>query len=59
MLFAASRVWGPFKELLNVVEAAVVRKQPDAVHDLEQELRKHKADFISLLLTPVYAHIQT
>ena len=36
-----------------VVEAAIHKKQPDAIHDLEVMLRKHKADFLSLLKTLV------
>jgi len=32
-----------------VVEAAVNKRQTDAVHDLEVMLKKHKADFLSLL----------
>ena len=46
-------MWSPFKELYHVVETALYKKQPDAVHDLEVVLRKHKPDFISLLTNPV------
>lgn len=50
---AAARVWSPYKELLRIVESALLRKQSDAIQDLELALRKHKPDFISLLLNPV------
>ena len=50
---SAARVWTPYKELQVVVDAAIQKKQPDAIHDLEIMLRKHKADFLSLLKTLV------
>jgi nuclear pore complex protein Nup205 len=53
LYFSAARVWSPYKELLCTVEAAIQRKQPDALQDLEVAIRKHKADFISLLQNPV------
>ncbi|XP_052238220.1 nuclear pore complex protein Nup205-like isoform X2 [Dreissena polymorpha] len=46
---AAARVWSPFKDLQVVVEAAIHKRQTDAVHDLEVMLKKHKTDFLSLL----------
>lgn len=48
-----ARLWGPFKELEQTVQAAIHRKIPDAVHDLEIALKKHKPDFIALLKNPV------
>ncbi|RUS70914.1 hypothetical protein EGW08_021327, partial [Elysia chlorotica] len=45
-------VWAPFRQLHDVVEMAVTRHVPGAVHDLEVALRKHKPDFISLLKRP-------
>ncbi len=48
-----ARMWTPFKELHHTVEAAVLRKQPDAIQDLEKILKKHKPDFLSLLQNPV------
>ncbi|BFZ24882.1 hypothetical protein BsWGS_27921 [Bradybaena similaris] len=48
----AASVWAPFRELNEIVEAAVTRRQPGIVHDLEITLRKHKPDFISLLKKP-------
>ena len=53
LIVTAARVWTPYKELQMVVEAAIHKKQPDAIHDLEVMLRKHKADFLSLLKTLV------
>ncbi|KAK3769775.1 hypothetical protein RRG08_046880 [Elysia crispata] len=47
-----ARIWAPFRELHDVVEMAVTRPVPGAVHDLEVALRKHKPDFISLLKRP-------
>jgi nuclear pore complex protein Nup205 len=35
------------------VDAAIRKKQLDAVHDLEVALKRHKPDFISLLKNPV------
>ena len=46
-------LWVPFKELHQIVTAAIQKKQPDAIQDLESLLRKHKPDFISLLKNPV------
>lgn len=45
----AARVWSPYKDLQSVVEAAVHKRQTDAIHDLEIMLKKHKSDFLSLL----------
>ncbi|CAC5405169.1 NUP205 [Mytilus coruscus] len=47
-----AQLWGPYKELERTVDAAVRRKQVDAVHDLEVALKRHKPDFISLLRNP-------
>lgn len=51
--FVEARLWGPFKELEQTVQAAIHRKLPDAIHDLEIALKKHKPDFIALLKNPV------
>ncbi|CAL1531629.1 unnamed protein product, partial [Lymnaea stagnalis] len=48
----AARVWAPFRELNEIVQSAVTRRQPGAVHDLQLALRKHKPDFIGLLKKP-------
>ncbi|OWF55575.1 nuclear pore complex protein Nup205-like [Mizuhopecten yessoensis] len=47
-----ARLWGPFKELERIINAAVYRKNPDAVLDLEVGLKQHKPHFISLLKNP-------
>ena len=49
----SSGIWAPFKELASVVNAAILKKQPDAFYSLEAILKKHKPDFISLLKNPV------
>lgn len=46
-------VWAPFKELGRVVNAAILKKDPNAYYNLETELKKHKPDFLSLLKNPV------
>jgi len=53
MLFSEARLWGPLKELERTINAAIHKKKPDAVHDLEVLLKLHKPDFISLLKNPV------
>ncbi|XP_046581767.1 nuclear pore complex protein Nup205-like [Haliotis rubra] len=49
---SGARLWGPFKALYDVVDAAIYKRRPNSIHDLELALRKHKPDFISLLKTP-------
>jgi len=49
----AGGMWAPFKELVGVINAAVLNKDPNAYYSLEAELKKHKPDFISLLKNPV------
>ena len=49
-----AQLWGPYKELEKTVDAAIRKKQLDAVHDLEVALKRHKPDFISLLKNPVW-----
>ncbi|CAH1799487.1 unnamed protein product [Owenia fusiformis] len=58
---SAARMWSRYKELYNTVDAAIFRKLPDAVQDLDVALRKHKPDFISLLRNPAKnnAHRET
>lgn len=53
----ASGVWAPFKELSTVVNDAIAQKQPEAYYKLNDVLKKHKPDFISLLKNPVRALI--
>lgn len=49
----AGGMWAPFKELVKVINAAILKKEPNAYYSLEAELKKHKPDFISLLRNPV------
>lgn len=49
----AGGIWAPFKELVRVVNDAILRKEPTAYYKLESELKKHKPDFLSLLKNPV------
>ena len=49
----AGGIWAPFKEVVRVVNDAILRKEPSAYYKLETELKKHKPDFISLLKNPV------
>ena len=51
----AGGIWAPFKEVVRVVNDAILRKEPSAYYKLEAELKKHKPDFISLLKNPVGA----
>lgn len=46
-------VWAPFKELMSVVNAAILRRDPEVYHNLDTQLKKHKPDFINLLRNPV------
>lgn len=46
-------LWGPMKELWETVDGAVLRKQPESVHLLDLQLKKHKAHFLSLFRNPV------
>lgn len=49
----AGGMWAPFKEVVRVVNDAILRKEPSAFYKLESELKKHKPDFLSLLKNPV------
>ena len=52
-LAMAGGIWAPFKEVVRVVNDAILRKEPSAYYKLEAELKRHKPDFISLLKNPV------
>nr|KAG5691716.1 hypothetical protein BaRGS_010219 [Batillaria attramentaria] len=39
----------------DVVNAAIHKREPGSIHDLELALRKHKPDFISLLKIPTFS----
>uniref|UniRef100_A0AAQ5ZFQ3 Nucleoporin 205 n=1 Tax=Amphiprion ocellaris TaxID=80972 RepID=A0AAQ5ZFQ3_AMPOC len=45
-------LWGPLKELWETVDGAVLRKQPESVHLLDLQLKKHKPHFLSLFKNP-------
>ncbi|XP_064627986.1 nuclear pore complex protein Nup205-like [Lineus longissimus] len=47
-----ARMWSAYKELYSTVDAAINKKQPDAIHDLGVALKKHKPVFLSLLTNP-------
>jgi len=49
-------VWAPFKELYSIVNAAILRRDPEVYHNLDIQLKKHKPDFINLLKNPVGDH---
>ena len=48
-----ARVWGPYKELFQIVDGAIRRKDADKIQDLEPSLRRFKPDIVSLLQNPV------
>jgi len=41
--------WTPFKELLHVVSAAVIERQPSAYYELDAQLTKNKPNLVALL----------
>uniref|UniRef100_A0AAX7UI24 Nucleoporin 205 n=1 Tax=Astatotilapia calliptera TaxID=8154 RepID=A0AAX7UI24_ASTCA len=45
-------LWGPLKELWETVDGAVLRRQPESVHLLDLQLKKHKPHFLSLFKNP-------
>uniref|UniRef100_A0A8C3ASK9 Nucleoporin 205 n=1 Tax=Cyclopterus lumpus TaxID=8103 RepID=A0A8C3ASK9_CYCLU len=49
---AMSSLWGPLKELWETVDGAVLRRQPESVHLLDLQLKKHKPHFLSLYTNP-------
>lgn len=51
-LLAAS-LWGPYKDIWQTVMNAIWKRQPEAIHRLDQVLKKHRSDFISLFRNPV------
>jgi hypothetical protein len=50
-------MWSAYKELYCTVDAAINKKQPDAIHDLDVALKKHKPAFLSLLTNPVSLYV--
>lgn len=49
---SGASLWGPVKELWETVEGAVLRRQPESVHLLDLQLKKHKPHFVSLFKNP-------
>uniref|UniRef100_A0A665UEY1 Nucleoporin 205 n=1 Tax=Echeneis naucrates TaxID=173247 RepID=A0A665UEY1_ECHNA len=49
---AETSLWGPLKELWETVDGAVLRRQPESVHLLDLQLKKHKPHFLSLFKNP-------
>ncbi|KAL7982496.1 hypothetical protein Chor_010094, partial [Crotalus horridus] len=52
ILFSAASLWGPYKDIWQAVVNAIWKRQSEAIHVLDQILKKHKADFISLFRNP-------
>ncbi|XP_067131322.1 LOW QUALITY PROTEIN: nuclear pore complex protein Nup205 [Centruroides vittatus] len=50
--FGNCDLWSPFKDLYAVIDAALNKKDLEALPDLEAALRKHKPNFISLFKNP-------
>ena len=50
---SGASLWGPLKEFWETVDGAVLRRQPESVHLLDLQLKKHKANFLSLFRNPV------
>ncbi|GAB1605006.1 nuclear pore complex protein Nup205-like [Argonauta hians] len=55
---SGAKLWTPFKELYDVVDSVLLKKQVESIHDLEVMLRRHKPDFISLLKAPEKNSVQ-
>ncbi|XP_053282172.1 nuclear pore complex protein Nup205 isoform X2 [Pleuronectes platessa] len=49
---SGASLWGPMKELWETVDGAVLKKQPESVHILDLQLKKHKTHFLSLFKNP-------
>ncbi|XP_008936195.1 PREDICTED: nuclear pore complex protein Nup205 [Merops nubicus] len=51
-LSSAASLWGPYKDIWQAVVNAIWKRQPEAIHRLDQVLKKHKSDFIALFRNP-------
>ncbi|XP_007444294.1 nuclear pore complex protein Nup205-like, partial [Python bivittatus] len=51
-VISAASLWGPYKDIWQAVVNAIWKRQPEAIHLLDQILKKHKPDFISLFRNP-------
>ncbi|XP_056333845.1 nuclear pore complex protein Nup205 [Danio aesculapii] len=49
---SGASLWGPLKELWEAVEGAIWRRQPESVHLLDLQLKKHKPCFLNLFKNP-------
>uniref|UniRef100_H3C417 Nucleoporin 205 n=1 Tax=Tetraodon nigroviridis TaxID=99883 RepID=H3C417_TETNG len=49
---SGASLWGPLKELWETVDGAVTKRQPESVHLLDLQLKKNKAQFLSLFRNP-------
>ncbi|XP_021268252.1 nuclear pore complex protein Nup205 [Numida meleagris] len=49
---SAASLWGPYKDIWQTVMNAIWKRQPEAIHRLDQVLKKHRSDFISLFRNP-------
>ncbi|XDV29042.1 hypothetical protein PO909_032221 [Leuciscus waleckii] len=49
---SGASLWGPLKELWEAVEGAIWSRQPESVHLLDLQLKKHKPNFLSLFKNP-------
>jgi hypothetical protein len=45
--------WRSYKELLSVVESAILKKRPEAYYDLDGVLKRFKSELLSPLRNPV------
>uniref|UniRef100_A0A1A7WZJ7 Nucleoporin 205 n=4 Tax=Iconisemion striatum TaxID=60296 RepID=A0A1A7WZJ7_9TELE len=45
---SGASLWGPLKELWETVDGAILKRQPETVHLLDLQLKKHKSHFLSL-----------
>uniref|UniRef100_A0A8C9F1M6 Nucleoporin 205 n=1 Tax=Pavo cristatus TaxID=9049 RepID=A0A8C9F1M6_PAVCR len=52
VLNSAASLWGPYKDIWQTVMNAIWKRQPEAIHRLDQVLKKHRSDFISLFRNP-------
>uniref|UniRef100_A0A673LTQ2 Nuclear pore complex protein Nup205-like n=1 Tax=Sinocyclocheilus rhinocerous TaxID=307959 RepID=A0A673LTQ2_9TELE len=50
---SGASLWGPLKELWEAVEGAIWRRQPESVHLLDLQLKKHKPSFLTLFKNPM------
>uniref|UniRef100_A0A3Q2CDR8 Nucleoporin 205 n=1 Tax=Cyprinodon variegatus TaxID=28743 RepID=A0A3Q2CDR8_CYPVA len=51
-IHSGASLWGPLKELWETVDGAILRRQPETLHLLDLQLKKHKPHFLSLFKNP-------